>query len=99
MTESSVAEPEETTMRINARLDDSRSRKLAYLARATSQATTEVVKRAIDLYYEQETATRRSAAEVLHSVGFVGSGKASPDLSTNYKSELQAILAEKYDHR
>lgn len=86
-------------MRINARLDDSRSRKLAYLVRATSQATTEIVKRAIDLYYEQETATRRSAAEVLHSVGFVGSGKASPDLSTNYKSELQTILAEKYGHR
>ncbi len=86
-------------MRINARLDDSRSRKLAYLVRATSQATTEIVKRAIDLYYEKETATRRSAAEVLHSVGFVGSGKASPDLSTNYKSEPQTILAEKHDHR
>ena len=99
MTGPSVAEPEETTMRINARLDDSRSRKLAYLVRATSQATTEIVKRAIDLYYEQETATRRSAAEVLHSVGFVGSGKASPDLSTNYKVELQTILAEKCDHR
>ena len=86
-------------MRINARLDDSRARKLAYLARATSQATTEIVKRAIDLYYEQETSTRRSAAEVLRSVGFVGSGRASPDLSTDYKSELQAILAEKHDHR
>lgn len=86
-------------MRINARLDDSRSRKLAYLARATNQATTEIVKRAIDIYYEQETATRRSPAEVLNSVGFVGSGKASPDLSSDYKSELQVILADKYDHR
>lgn len=86
-------------MRINARLDESRSRKLTYLARATNQATTEIVKRAIDLYFEKETANRRSPAEVLYSVGFVGSGEASPDLSSDYKRELQAVLAEKHDHR
>lgn len=85
-------------MRISARLDDSRARKLAYLARATNQATTEIVKHAIDLYYEQEAASRRRPAEVLRSAGFVGSGKASPDLSTQYKHEIQAILAEKDDH-
>lgn len=73
-------------MRIDARLDESRAWKLAYLARETGLATNEIIERAIDLYYEQESAKGRSAAEVLHSVGFVGNGEASPDLSSDYKS-------------
>ena len=37
-------------MRINARLDTDRSRKLDFLLRMTNQKISEIVKRAIDVY-------------------------------------------------
>lgn len=86
-------------MRINARLDESRSRKLEYLARATRQGTTEIVKQAIDVYYEQMTTRRGKPAEILAAVGFVGCGEASPDLATDYKAELRDVLAARNDPR
>ncbi len=87
-------------MRINARLDDSRSQKLEYLAYATNQGTSEIVKQAIDVYYERvKKSTRSAPAEVLAAVGFVGCGEASPDLAARYKDELEDVLTAKHDHR
>ena len=87
-------------MRINARLDDSRSQKLEYLVNATNQGTSEIVKRAIDVYYERVKMSDRSApAEILASVGFVGCGEASPELAARYKDELTDLLMAKDDPR
>lgn len=86
--------------RINARLDDARDQKLRYLARETNASVSEVVKRAIDLYYEQ-THPKKSAFEILNGSGFIGMGKAETDarVSENYKSILADALLEKHDHR
>ncbi len=86
-------------MRINARLDPDRSRKLDFLLRMTDQKISEIIKRAIDSYYEQVRRSRPRPAEILTAAGFVGSAKADPDLSARYKDRLGESLAAKHDHR
>ena len=76
-------------MRINVRLDDNRSQKLDFLARATHLSTSEIVKQAIDLYYEQ----------VMSASAFIGCGEAAPDLSDRYKEEVLSFVTAKHDHR
>ncbi len=86
-------------MRINARLDDSRSQKLDFLVRATSLGISEVLKQAIDAYYEQVRTIRPRPAEILSRSGFVGCGEADPELSERYKDDLRTLMAAKHDHR
>jgi hypothetical protein len=86
-------------MRISARLDDERSRKLDFLAKATDQGTSEIVKRAIDALYEEVRTRRPRPGEVLRKTGFIGYGEADPDLSTRYKEELTESLSTKHGDR
>lgn len=86
-------------MRINARLDPDRSRKLDFLLRMTDQKISEILKSAIDLYYEQIRSARPRPAEILGATGFVGSARAGPELSTRYKERLGESLATKHDPR
>jgi hypothetical protein len=85
--------------KISARLDAERSRKLDVLMRTTHQGVSEVIKMALDLYYDHVRAGRRPAAELLRAAGFLASGEASPDLSETYKDELARSLADKHDPR
>ncbi len=39
---------------------------------------------------------KNKAILLLEQSGFIGCGEADPNLSTNYKAELNKILAEKY---
>lgn len=86
-------------MRINARLDESRSQKLEFLSRATHLSTSDIVKQAIDVYYEQVRNGRPAPADVLADAGFIGCGDASPDLSGSYKEVVRSLVAAKHDHR
>jgi predicted transcriptional regulator len=86
-------------MRINARLDDSRSQKLDFLARTTRLSTSDIVKQALDVYYEQVRSRRPAPAAVLAETGFIGCGEASPELSDNYKEEARRLAATKHGHR
>jgi hypothetical protein len=86
-------------MRINARLDDDHSRKLKFLRRATGAGISDVVKQAIDLYYERLRQTSEKPGEALAKAGFVGCGEGPADLSDIYKDVLQAELPGKYGHR
>lgn len=83
-------------MRISIRLDPDHARKLDLLGRATQARTSEIVKHAIDLYYEQIRKTRRPADEVLQSTGFIGCGEADENLSETYKTELGRLLEAKH---
>lgn len=85
--------------KISARLDAERSRKLDVLVRTTRQGVSEVIKMALDLYYDHSRAGRRPAGEILRATGFVASAEAAPDLSENYKDELTRSLADKHDPR
>jgi len=86
-------------MRINARLDDTHSQKLEYLKRATNAGVSEVVKEAIDVYYERVKSTRPRAAEIFTESGFVGIAEGPEDLSTRYKEVLTEDLETKHGDR
>ena len=81
--------------RINARLDESSARKLAYLRQTTDQTTTQVIRTAIDRYYEAQRAQPSSALSLLEDAGLVGCGEAESSLSESYKDELSALLSAK----
>ena len=76
-------------MRINARLDDEHAEKLTSLTRATGASITEVLKQALDVYFEQLENSRGSAAEILEQSGFIGCGEGSLHLSEQYKDSLK----------
>lgn len=82
--------------RINARLDKGRAEKLQYLRRATHLGVSDLVKRGIDLLYEDIRRETRDPFEVLTETGFIGCGEGPPDLSSRYKDELREILAAKH---
>jgi hypothetical protein len=78
--------------RINARLDDRHSAKLEYLKRTTGLGVSDIVKRGIDLVYEDVQKETRDPFEVLSEVGFIGSAEGPSDLSERYKDELRELL-------
>ena len=87
-------------MRVNARLDRDRASKFNYIRQRTNQGTSEIMKVAIDLYYErlrQETPIK--PLQLLQQAGLIGCAEGEPDLSVNYKQYLTESLNEKYGHR
>lgn len=86
-------------MRISARLDEDRSRKLTFLATATNLGKSEILKQAIDVYYQQVATARPKPAEILNQAGFVGCGEGAPELSERYKEDLRELVSAKHDHR
>lgn len=86
-------------MRINARLDEAHSRRLEYLKNVTQGTVSEVIKQAIDLYYEKVKETHPNTAELLQASGFIGCGEVYPDFSETYKDTLREILEQKHGHR
>ena len=76
------------TTGVNARLDESRAAKLENLERTTGLCTSELVRRGIDLAYEEARRGPSSALAVLTATGFVGSGEGPADLSERTKEYL-----------
>ncbi|MDM9381712.1 CopG family transcriptional regulator [Chlorogloeopsis sp. ULAP01] len=85
-------------MRINARLDEESARKLACIKQQTNQAVTDVIKSAIDLYYQKLQHQQQNPHKLLIETGFIGCGEAEPNLSVNYKSILKDSLKTKYGY-
>lgn len=86
-------------MRISVRLDPEHAAKLQELARRTDQRTTEIVKRAIDLYHEREVTPAERPYDILMRSGFIGGAEGEPDFSTNYKRYLFDYLDRKHGDR
>ena len=86
-------------MRINARLDQARSRKLNRLKKVTRSNVSEIIRRAIDGYYNQVDQTAGDSAALLAESGLIGCGVGPRDLSLNYKQELLLHLNKKHGHR
>ncbi|MBD2532732.1 CopG family transcriptional regulator [Nostoc flagelliforme FACHB-838] len=86
-------------MRINARLDEEYADKLAFIQQQTNQAVTDVIKSAIELYYQQLQQEQKNPFSMLTQTGFIGCGEAHPDISVNYKSILRDGLKAKYGYR
>ncbi|MGH8655662.1 MAG: CopG family transcriptional regulator [Gammaproteobacteria bacterium] len=86
-------------MRINARLDEDHSRKLAYLTEVVHASVSDVIKQAIDAYYERVRGAQSNAGGILRGAGFVGCGQASPELSDTYKQEAKLLAEQKHGYR
>ena len=86
-------------MRINARLDEEYADKLAFIQQQTNQAVTDVIKSALELYYQQLQQQQKNPFLMLTQTSFIGCGEAHPNLSINYKSILRDGLKAKYDYR
>lgn len=84
-------------MRINARLDQEHIKKLEVLKSQEHLTTTEVVKKALDYYYEMRKENNKSRVKQLLDSDFIGCGEGPEDLSENYKDYLTQSLSEKYD--
>lgn len=80
--------------RVNARLADDVSRKLAYLQAHTGKTATEIIHASIEAYFER-LAGPAGPKSLLQD--FVGCGEAEADLSESYKSVLEASLSDKLD--
>lgn len=83
-------------MRINARLDDDRVEKLKQLQSLTQLSASEIVKRAIDLLYQQQAGRPREKLNALLSSDFVGCAEGPEDLATRYKHYLTRDLENKH---
>jgi predicted transcriptional regulator len=86
-------------MRLNARLPEELVRKLEALERATGQSTSNVVRAALERYFDEVCGPRRSTREAILASGFVGCGEAEADLSATYKARLHEGLGRKHGHR
>ncbi|HEY4103923.1 MAG TPA: hypothetical protein VGM44_08530 [Polyangiaceae bacterium] len=85
-----------TRGRLNARLEPALEQKLAYLCRRTGLATSDVVREAIERYYETLRAGGADARGILEASGFVAGGEGPADLSEQYKEHLVESLARKH---
>ena len=86
-------------MRLNARLPEELARKLEALERATGQSTSDVVRAALERYFNEVCGPRRAARDAIRSSGLVGCGEAEADLSVSYKARLREGLSRKHGHR
>jgi hypothetical protein len=82
-------------MRVNARLEPPLAKKLAYLKAKHGETTSAVLKRAIELCYEQEARRTASPLSLLERAGFVGCAPGPAGLSVSYKRELGKALGKK----
>jgi len=85
-------------MLLNTHLDNEVFYKLEYLAEVTHASVSDVIKQAIDHYYEWAKPSPPQAAEMLLRSGFVGCGEAEPTWSENYQTEFEILMKEKYDN-
>lgn len=85
-------------MRVNARLDDSYQAKIDSMVETLNLSVSEVVRNAIDQYYEAVKAERARKRRGLDSLvgAFEGRPDTPADLSTNYKKYVGQIIEEKY---
>lgn len=78
-------------MRLNATLSEDLARKLEALERATWQSTSNVVRTALERYFNEVCGAGRSSREAILGSGLIGCGEAEPDLSTTYKRHLTPL--------
>ena len=81
-------------MRINARLDDLSQQQLDYLAQATGQSVSHVVRESVARYYAEVRAERVGLSHFAKVIGQGDSGRG--DLASNYKQLLGESLAAKH---
>jgi hypothetical protein len=85
-------------MQLNVQLTEDEAAQLSYIQGQTQQTPDEIVKRAIDVYYQQFHGQHSDSLTRLKQSAFVGSFAAEEDLAANSKSILHSIFQQKHDH-
>lgn len=86
-------------MQVNTELTEAEVSKIAFIQQQTQQDIGEILKAAIDLYYQNLQASQTSPLQILEETGVIGCCSVENDLSTTYKSVLAEELEKKYDPR
>ena len=85
---------------INTQIDPATTDKLTYIQQQTNQTLADVLRDAIDSYYQKlKQEHKKTPFEILEESGFIGCCSVQSVLSTNYKQVLAIELEAKYDHR
>jgi len=80
-------------MRINARLDDQAREQIDYMAQATGQSVSQVVRDSVAHYYAEVRARQTGPKHLLALAGKGRSGR--DDVASNVKREVAQALDEK----
>jgi len=84
-------------MRVNARFEGDAEQQLSYLAEATGQGVSEVLRASVQHYYDQMRAQRGGLA---HFAAFVGQGRSGRgDIAGSYKARLAESWGAKHQGR
>ncbi|NJP10002.1 MAG: hypothetical protein HC866_11405 [Leptolyngbyaceae cyanobacterium RU_5_1] len=75
-----------------------RQTKLSYLQGQTQQTLDEIVKHAIDLYYQRFHGQDSNPLARLKQSAFIGSFKAEENLAANSKATLHSLFQQQHDH-
>jgi hypothetical protein len=81
--------------RISVRLDPKSLEKLELIRQSTGQNLSEMLRQAIDIYYQQSNQDTPPSSETLDRVGFVGCSEGPTDLAKNFKKYLSEGLRRK----
>ncbi len=75
-------------MEVNATVNDDIAHKISLIQQQTQQDLSEILKHAIELYYQSLHTPPKTPLQILEESGFIGCFQDDPDLSTNYKKFL-----------
>lgn len=84
---------------ITTQIDLETTDKLEYIQQQTKQELSDILRAAIDDYYQKlRQGKRKTPFELLEESGFIGCCSVESDLSVNYKEVLATELEAKYDN-
>jgi predicted metal-dependent hydrolase len=85
---------------ITTQIDIETTDKLAYIQQQTNQELPDILRAAINDYYQKLKQTKQKTSfELLEESGFIGCCSVESDLSVDYKEVLATELEEKYGNR
>ena len=75
-------------MQINTKLTEAEANKIAFIQQQTQQDIGEILRSAIDIYYQNLQASQKTPLQILEETGFIGCCSVEKNLSTTYKTVL-----------
>jgi hypothetical protein len=81
-------------MEIATQINEEQAQKLAFIQEKTQQNLDEILRSALDFYYQQVLNTSKNHLEKFSQLGFIGCIEAKPNLAENCESILMQEIGE-----
>ena len=81
-------------MKIATNIDEKQAQKLAFIQEKTQQNIDEIIRDALEDYYEKVFKDSRNHLEKFNQLGFIGCIEAEPDLAENCEAILIKEMGE-----